>query len=127
MSTPKSSYPAKIGLIVKMMRALMGVSQGTFADSTDVSRITIARLESMKDVDKFKAPTIDSILATFEELGIDLEFRDDYVSIKIPNSIMDLSAAKANYKPDPDVDMTNRRTRDVLVYSLLTPSSEDSK
>lgn len=119
MATPKSSYPAKIGLIVKMMRSLMGVNQETFAKTTGVSRITVARLETMKDVDKFKQPTIESLLATFDELDIDIQFGEDDVQIKIPNSIMDLSAAKAGYKPDSSIDMTNRKTRDVLVYSLL--------
>jgi transcriptional regulator with XRE-family HTH domain len=102
MSIPKASHSARAGLVIRMLRALLGMDQQLLADNSGVSRATIMRLENMKNVDAIKSPTVTSVMQTFEEVGISFHLEDDDLVLIIPRQIIDLSAAKHGYEPVVD-------------------------
>lgn len=70
------SYVEQVSVVVRTLRAFFSLSQGDLAKASGVSRPTINRVETLRDVEKVRAGTLEALLAVFRRLGVQLELTE---------------------------------------------------
>lgn len=97
MSIMAARYVARVGLVIRMLRALMSVDQEVLAKSANISRPTLARLETMRKVESFRPETLDALLGTFRRMDIEIDFGEEFLTLKVPTSLLDRAAEKRGF------------------------------
>ena len=123
MSISAAKYASRVGLVIRMLRALMSVDQEVLAKSANMSRPTLARLETMRKVETFKPDTLEALLGTFRRMDIEINFGDEFLDVKVPMGLLDLAAEKrgfdeSSYKPHAHPELHKEQLIEALLGSV---------
>ena len=71
-------------MIVRTFRALFSMSQTDLARASGVSRPTINRVETQRDLETIRTATLEALLAVFRRLGVDLKVKEHQMVFELP-------------------------------------------
>ncbi|MCG5548680.1 helix-turn-helix transcriptional regulator [Halorhodospira halochloris] len=78
------SYAEQVSVVLRTLRALFNMSQSDLAKASQVSRPTINRVETLRDVDKVRTSTLEALLAVFRRLGVQVQLDEGGLVLSLP-------------------------------------------
>ena len=83
------SYAEQVSVIVRTLRAFFSMSQTDLAQASGISRPTINRVETQRDVENIRTGTLEALFAVFRRLGVQLELSGQGLVLALPlDSVM---------------------------------------
>jgi transcriptional regulator with XRE-family HTH domain len=73
----EEKYKTRMALLVRGLRNFFGLTQNELAEISHVSRPTLSRMEKLEDPDKKRLETIDQVLMSFADMGVNVDFIGD--------------------------------------------------
>lgn len=74
-------YKTRMALLVRGLRNFFGLTQNELSEISHVSRPTLSRMEKLEDPDKKRLETIDQILQSFADMGVQVDFIEDKIQL----------------------------------------------
>lgn len=125
------AYVEQVSAVVRMLRALFGMSQADLAKASGVSRPTINRVETLREAEKVRAGTLEALLAVFRRIGVRLELSESGLMVSLPTGtlMMAIEAGRhqdrAQQKRQDTLEMILRMQRGVRLDRPVELSAED--
>jgi transcriptional regulator with XRE-family HTH domain len=66
-----------MALLVRGLRNFFGLTQNELAEISSISRPTLSRMEKLEAPDKKRLETIDQVLMSFADMGVNVDFIGD--------------------------------------------------
>lgn len=70
-------YAVQVALLIKGLRSVFRLSQSELAQAAKVSRPTINRIETFRNLDGVKASTLEKLLSVFRDRGVGIHLTDE--------------------------------------------------
>ena len=123
------SYTEQVSVVLRMLRALFGMSQSDLAKASEVSRPTINRVETLRDVEKVRTGTLEALLAVFRQLGVQLELKEEGLVVALPMSslIAAIEAGKHKARKEEVMELVLEAQQHMRLNEPVKLSYEDLK
>ena len=125
------SYVEQVSAVVRMLRALFGMSQADLAKASGVSRPTINRVETLREAEKVRRGTLEALLAVFRRIGVCLELSDSGLMVSLPTGTLMMAVEAGRHqgrterKRQDTLEMILRMQRNVRLDRPVELSAED--
>ncbi len=83
------SHIQKVGLTIRALRNLLGLSQSEMAKLAMVSRPTISILEKGDILTNANVDTLEKLLSVFKDMGVAIQINEDSMTYSISKEAMD--------------------------------------
>lgn len=99
------TYAEQVSVVVRMLRTLFQMSQTDLAKASGVSRPTINRVETQREVENIRTGTLEALLAVFRRLGVQVEVSDQRLTVSLPmDSVLAAIAAGKRQRTKGEVN-----------------------